>query len=108
MLMEMFFIKFFQKSLKKKFENIDGVSSVSIVGKRNEKTRNELVAFIIPTGKTQNDILKNNVQNYAKTYLKKYEQPVEYRFVDSFPRTLIGKVDYLALEKMAESQDKGE
>ena len=100
--------KIFPKILEEQFERITGVSSISIVGRKNEKTRNELVAFIIAENKSENDATKNKLREFAETTLKKYERPVEYIFVDSFPRTLIGKVDYRALEEMAESQCKGE
>lgn len=38
--------------------------------------------------------------------LPDYEKPCDWRFIDKFPITLIGKVDYLTLEKMANAERK--
>ena len=51
---------------------------------------------------------KENIVSELKTLclekLTEYSQPVEYRFVENLPLTPIGKIDYRALEKMAEEK----
>jgi len=36
--------------------------------------------------------------------LPEYAQPMMWRFIDAIPHTPIGKVDYRALEKLAEEE----
>lgn len=43
--------------------------------------------------------VKNNIVEYAKKNIVKYALPKEYEYVDSIPKTPIGKVDYKKLEK---------
>lgn len=40
----------------------------------------------------------------CKRELPEYAQPIDFLFIDELPLTPIGKVDYGALEKMAEEQ----
>lgn len=51
---------------------------------------------------------EENIVSELKTLclekLTEYSQPVEYRFVENLPLTPIGKIDYRALEKMAEEK----
>lgn len=42
--------------------------------------------------------VKNNIIEYAKKNIVKYALPKEYEYVDSIPKTSIGKVDYKKLE----------
>lgn len=42
--------------------------------------------------------VKNNILEYAKKNIVKYALPKEYEYVDSIPKTPIGKVDYKKLE----------
>lgn len=42
--------------------------------------------------------VKNNIVEYAKKNIVKYALPKEYEYVDSIPKTPIGKVDYKKLE----------
>ena len=51
--------------------------------------------------------LKQELADLCKKELPEYAQPVDYICVDKLPLTLIGKIDFVALEKMAESQNKG-
>ena len=42
--------------------------------------------------------VKNNILEYAKKNIVKYALPKEYEYVDSIPKTPIGKIDYKKLE----------
>ncbi len=54
------------------------------------------------------NFIRGQLKKLCQDNLPEYAQPVDYKFIKSLPLTPIGKVDYLALEKMAESQNKGE
>ena len=45
---------------------------------------------------------ENEFKAYAEKNLQDGYKPVKYIFVDRFPLTKVGKVDYFALEKEAE------
>lgn len=60
----------------------------------------EPVAYIIPCEDCNID--KAALDSYCDKKLPTYMKPVETVFVDSFPNTPIGKVDYRTLEKQAE------
>ena len=64
----------------------------------------EPVAYIIPSKDCNID--KSFLDSYCDKKLPTYMKPVETVFVDSFPHTPIGKVDYRALEKQAKELDK--
>ena len=64
----------------------------------------EPVAYIIPNKACNID--KRVISSYCDKNLPTYMKPVEVVFVETFPRTSIGKVDYRALEKNAEELDK--
>lgn len=60
----------------------------------------EAVAFII---KEQSDTdITEELKAICAKEVPTYMQPVEYRFVEEFPHTPIGKVDFRVLEKEAE------
>lgn len=94
--------KVFPKILEEKFQSIRGLSEIVIVGRNCPDTQNELVAFIVPDPNIQNSMFEDVLRNYAENNLEIYERPVEYRFVNDLPKTLIGKIDFRAIEKAAE------
>ena len=65
-----------------------------------DKLRGEIVkVFIIPKKGASSRAIKKDLSHIYKKYLAKYETPREMAFVDDFPKTKLGKVDYLALVK---------
>ena len=94
--------KVFPKILEEKFQSIRGLSEIVIVGRNCPDTQNELVAFIVPDPNIQNSMFEDVLRNYAENNLEIYERPVEYIFVNDLPKTLIGKIDFRAIEKAAE------
>lgn len=67
----------------------------------------EPVAYVIlkDTGKTEYAVV-GELKAICAHRLPTYMQPVEYRFVQDFPHTPIGKVDFRTLERMAAEQEK--
>lgn len=47
---------------------------------------------------------KRKLMTFCEEYLDEVYRPVRYCFVESFPFTKIGKVDYKALEKLAQNE----
>ena len=74
----------------------------SVVGIKNEITGYKTIAFVIPKGGTDTSALEKELDKLCRENLPESHVPDEYRFVSEFPLTRAGKVDYRALEKMAE------
>ncbi|MBQ3263609.1 acyl--CoA ligase [Candidatus Saccharibacteria bacterium] len=65
-----------------------------------DKLRGEIVkVFIIPKDNASERAIKKDLAKIYKQYLAKYETPRAYSFVDDFPKTKLGKIDYLKLNK---------
>jgi long-chain acyl-CoA synthetase len=68
----------------------EAVQEVAVVGKRDERFGEEIVAFVVPAqGKepSADDLLA-----FAEGRLAKYKRPKEIRFVPTLPKSPIGKV----------------
>ena len=59
---------------------------------------NELVAFVVKKDDCEEIKIEMALSELSEHLLAAWEQPVEYRFIEEFPRTTIGKVDYRKLE----------
>ena len=51
------------------------------------------------------DNIKFELKLLCENELPEYAQPVDFIFIDEMPLTPIGKVDYRALEKLAEKEN---
>ncbi len=61
------------------------------------------VAFIVLSPKQNlTEMLLNDIKYYVPENLEPVYCPVTYHFVNKFPLTKVGKVDYRALEQKAE------
>lgn len=99
--------KVFPQLIEDKLTIIDGVLEICIVGQPNEEAGNIPVAFVVPNDKENFNQVKKALIEYCSANLEKYESPTHYYYMTKLPRTLIGKVDYLVLEKLAEEQING-
>lgn len=93
--------KVFPKLLEEKLETIKGISEVAIVGVADEATAHRLAAFVITEHDCDAKALKERVISFSTANFESYEQLCEIRVIEALPRTLIGKVDFRALERMA-------
>mgnify|MGYP002624722372 CR=1 FL=1 len=85
----------------------DNVERCTVVGKKDEIVGYRSIAFIILKDKSANtETVKSSLEKLSRDNLPESHIPDEYIFVDSFPLTRAGKVDYRALEKMAEEKGK--
>lgn len=94
--------KVFPPIIEKVIMTTDAVKKCVVVGKQDpENAVGQIpVAFVIIsdsfTGKE--DEIKKELIRICAEKLPEYAKPVEYHFVETFPVTPIGKVDYRALE----------
>lgn len=83
------------------------VASCVVVGKQDpcHAVGQVPVAFVIlqPNYTDNADSVIGELNMICKNKLPEYECPVEWNFINSFPRTAVGKVDYRALELRATS-----
>lgn len=92
------FHKVYPNVLEEKLENVVGVQAAVVVGVPSA-TANILIAFIISELDEEEQIRCLNT--FLNEKLEVYERPERFVFLDSIPRTTIGKVDYRKLEEMA-------
>lgn len=85
--------------------NNDMVHNCAVVGVKDEVIAYRSIAYIILADKSiHTDEAKEQLEKYCSTMLPDSHRPDEYIFVDKFPLTRAGKVDYRALEEQAKMQ----
>lgn len=82
------------------------VDKCAVVPIHNEVTFQVAVAFIILRNGCCSETDIEDIKKYANHNLQGGYQPVQYIIIGKFPLTKVGKVDYLALEKLAEKQSE--
>ena len=88
-------------------ESCEEVMLCSVVGIPHEYKVEVPKAFIVlNSGYKKSDKLIKKLKELCKKNLPKYAQPYEFEFRESLPKTLIGKVDFRALQK--ENNEKRE
>ena len=60
------------------------------------------VAFAVLRDHSDKPSVKKELKKLCEKELPEYAQPIDFIFIDEMPLTPIGKVDYRALEKLAE------
>ncbi len=97
----MVYHKVFPKLIEDVLGEIAGINAISIVGKEtNDQQLHELVAYVVIEDKYDKEEMIAKLKETASTF-EEWERPVQYIYIDSLPRTQVGKVDYLLLENMA-------
>lgn len=96
------FHKVFPKIIEDAFLKLESVKAISIVGKPNKETTNNLVAFVVLEDGASKEETLCILQQFAKDNLESYERPATYIIEDKLPLTTIGKVDFRALEERAQ------
>ena len=83
------------------------VESSCVIGVPDELRGSRIRAYIVlKDGVIEDEDTVNMLKAYCKENIAKYAVPREYRFIDALPRTKVSKVDYRALERMAEEELK--
>ena len=80
----------------------DVVASCAVIGVPDKNKGEVVKAFVVLKDKSDNILAKMNLQKHLKERLAKYEQPKDIIFIDELPKTLVGKVAYKELEKLAQ------
>lgn len=95
--------KIFSLDIEKVLLEHPYVDNCAVVPIADNVTFQKPVAFIILKKNILHDKnLKNEFQSYTVKNLQEEYRPIKFIFTNKFPLTKVGKVDYLALEKMAE------
>ncbi|MCR5479573.1 MAG: acyl--CoA ligase [Ruminococcus sp.] len=96
--------KVFPVQIENAIEDSSFVKGSCIVGvdDKNYSQGKLPIAFVVLNEKADKQTAKSELHDLCKRELPEYAQPVDFVFIDELPLTLIGKVDYRALEKMAE------
>ena len=93
--------KVFPKSIEEVINEIDGVKDSCVVS-REAKGKLEAVAFIITKNKNANEpTLQEEVQKVCNEKFPEYMIPSKIVFIEKFPLTVVGKVDFKKLEEIA-------
>jgi long-chain acyl-CoA synthetase len=70
-----------------------------VIGLPDEYRGQYVKAYIVlKNGVTVTDDVKNSIRTHCKLNIAKYLMPKEIEYRDVLPKTIIGKVDYRALE----------
>jgi len=77
----------------------EAVSEAAVVGREDENGLMKPIAFVVAREKRAS--LAAELQAFARTRLEPYKAPRELIFVDSLPRTHLGKVDRARLRREA-------
>lgn len=95
------FHKVFSKVIEDEFLKIGSVKAISIVGRTNKETTNDIIAFVVLEDNAQKEETLYTMKQYAENNFESFERPVAYIIEDALPLTTIGKVDYRKLEEKA-------
>lgn len=85
------------------------VDKCTVVGKKDNEVGYRSIAFVILADKKlkDNNMVIDQITDYCRKNLPANHIPDEYVFVNSFPLTRAGKVDYRELEKIANEKYNG-
>ncbi len=96
--------KVFPSQIEKTITKDKNVVSCCVVGVDDkDQSQGKLpVVYAVLVGNANKSTVKAELRKLCESELPEYAQPVDFVFIDEMPLTPIGKVDYRALEKMAE------
>lgn len=95
------FHKVFPKVIEEEIEKDENVELCTVVGVPDDTNVHKLAAYIVKKEATSNVDVVESTRARLSASLESFEQPAYYFCVDQLPRTSIGKVDFIALEKDA-------
>ncbi|MCL4420983.1 MAG: AMP-binding protein, partial [Candidatus Thermoplasmatota archaeon] len=79
----------YPKEVENVISTMPGVSEVAVVGKKDEKYGEEVVAFIVRKDAQMSD---TQVIDFCKSNLAWYKCPKEIFFIDALPKNSVGKI----------------
>lgn len=98
--------KIFSLDIEKVLLKYPKVDNCAVVPVPDEIINEAPAAYVILKKEYTNDEnVETELRDYCINYLQDVYCPVKYFFVESFPRTKVGKVDYKALEARAKTAE---
>lgn len=98
--------KIFSLDIEKVLLEHSYVGNCAVVPIADKETFQKPVAFIISNKTCSHDgNLETKLKAFAKENLQEGYRPVKYIFMEKFPLTKVGKVDYLTLEQIAQKKE---
>ncbi|MBP3855113.1 MAG: acyl--CoA ligase [Ruminiclostridium sp.] len=100
---EMIQVRVYPMRIEEELSKSKYVERCAVVGKKDDIVAYRSIAFIILKDKSANtETVKSSLEKLSRDNLPESHIPDKYIFVDEFPLTRAGKVDYRTLEKIAE------
>lgn len=88
----------FPNELENIIESFEMVERCCVVGVPHVSGTDKIKAFIVlKNGYEKNDDVKQQILSLCRGYIAKYALPKYIEFIDSMPKTKVGKIDYNAL-----------
>jgi long-chain acyl-CoA synthetase len=90
----------FPSQIEDVISTVAGVRMVCAIGIPHPYKMQVVKLFVVPEDKSEDmDKLRSRIMKNAQEHLLKYAQPKEIEFCDDLPRTKVGKIDYVELER---------
>ena len=97
-------IPVFPSQIEAVISKVDGVGAVCAIAVPDAYRIHVVKAIVVPASFSAEEGLlkiKEDINAACREKLISYARPVDIEFRDSLPKTLVGKIDYVALEKEA-------
>lgn len=93
-------VRVYPMRIEETIQKINDVKTCAVIGIKDNATVYRTIAYIIPENNlVDKKILQNQIDEICFKELPRSHVPDEYIFIDSFPLTRAGKVDYKKLEE---------
>jgi len=79
--------------------NFEGIAQVTVSGQSDNAGETFLVAYVIATAEMEGSLSVSDIRKFLVDHLPDYMVPSFYVFLDEFPLTSSGKIDYSRLPK---------
>ena len=100
--------KVFPKKIEDVIISVSCILEVCVVSTNTGNGFAPIAYIVLKKGVTESkEHITENIKKVCEEQLPDYLQPFRYEFLESLPKTSIGKVDYKALEKLAEEKANG-
>ncbi len=94
-------INIYPREIEELIYQLDEVDAAAVIGKRDEKTSDEVpVAFVVLKDDAKDSLNENDIKKYLKNHLANFKIPKNIYFVDDLPKNATGKVLKRVLKQM--------
>lgn len=95
--------KIFSLDIEKVLLRCPHIENCAVVPVEDNKVNQAPAAFVILQRNIDPEAAEREIKAYAEENLEVSYRPIRYYFIEKFPLTKVGKVDYQALEQMAQN-----